>query len=118
MPEAPAPPLASALGSPRILARLEPALRAPLVRLSVNDHYVEVVTEAGATNLLMRFADALAEVEGVPGLRVHRSHWVADGAVRGARRDGGRVILSLSDGAEVPVSRPNLAAVEARGWIS
>jgi len=103
---------------PRLLARLEPALHAPLVRLSVNDHYVEVVTEAGATNLLMRFADALAEIEAAPGLRVHRSHWVADGAVLGARRTGGRVILLLSDGAEVPVSRPHLAAVEARGWTT
>jgi hypothetical protein len=30
--------------------------------------------------LLMRFSDATAELDGLPGLRVHRSWWIAEGA--------------------------------------
>lgn len=102
----------------RLLTRLDPALRAPIVRLQVRDHYVDVVTEAGATSLLMRFADAMAELEGHPGLRVHRSHWVADHAVVGARRERGKVVLHLRDGAEVPVSKTYLPQVIERDLLA
>ncbi|MPQ95107.1 LytTR family DNA-binding domain-containing protein [Thioclava sp. JE_KL1] len=99
--------------TPRLLYRLEPDLRAPLIRLAVNDHYVDVVTEAGETSLLIRLADAIAETEGAPGLQVHRSHWVARDAVRGMRKEKGRVFLQMADGVEVPVSRTYQPQVEA-----
>ncbi|WP_223641101.1 LytTR family DNA-binding domain-containing protein [Rhodobacter sp. TJ_12] len=97
----------------RLCARLEPELRAPLIRLQVRDHYVDVVTEAGTGSLLMRLADAIAETEGVPGLRVHRSHWVARAAIAGLRRDKGKYVVQMRDGAEVPVSRSYAPAVLA-----
>lgn len=102
--------------APRLLYRLEPDLRAPLIRLAVNDHYVDVVTEAGQTSLLIRLADAIAETEGAPGLQVHRSHWVAREAVRAMRKAKGRVFLEMSDGEEVPVSRTYQPRVEAAGF--
>ncbi len=105
-------------GGVRLLMRIDPALRAPIVRLQVRDHYVDVVTEAGAASLLMRFADAMAELEGQPGLRVHRSHWVADQAVIGARRERGKLLLQMSDGAEVPVSKTYLPQVIERGLVA
>ena len=46
---------------PPLLARLELAKRGPLVSLSVQDHYVEVVTTKGASLLLMRLKDAIKE---------------------------------------------------------
>jgi len=99
----------------RILGRLDPALRAPMVRMQVRDHYVEVVTEAGSESLLMRLADAIGETEGVEGLQVHRSHWVARRAIASLHRGRGKVVLRLCDGAVVPVSRTYLAQVEALG---
>lgn len=97
---------------PRLLHRLPEHLRDELMHLCAGDHYVEVVTAAGRHRLLMRFSDAISEVAPADGLRVHRSHWVALAAVRDMQRVGGRAILTLVNGTEVPVSRAYLAAVE------
>ncbi len=99
----------------RLMNRLERPLRGRLIRLQVRDHYVDVVTDKGTASLLMRLADAIAETEGVDGLRVHRSHWVALAAVRGQIRAKGKPVLVMEDGAQVPVSRANAAQVQALG---
>jgi len=98
------------------LDRLPPRRRGRVIRLSSSDHYVRVVTERGATDVLIRFADAIAELDGVDELRVHRSHWVAADAVMHLRRDRDRLFLVLRDGSEVPVSRRYRAEVAARGF--
>ena len=98
--------------SARLFARLHPDRRAPIVRLQMRDHYVDVITTQGTDSLLMRFADAIAELDGVNGLRVHRSHWVALDAVRGIARERGRAMLHMTDGMQVPVSRTYLPEVE------
>ncbi|WP_165352832.1 LytTR family DNA-binding domain-containing protein [Loktanella sp. IMCC34160] len=98
---APEPPF-----RPRLADRLPEGVTGKIQRLSVDDHYVEVFMEDGAYHrLLMRFADAIAEMEGIPGHCTHRSHWVADAAVSGAFRRSGRDFLMLTDGTEIPVSR-------------
>lgn len=101
--------------SSRFLDRLPPHLGRDLVYLRMADHYVEAFTTAGSALVLMRFADAVAELEGAGGLRVHRSYWVAAGHVTGAVRRNGRTILSLTGGHEAPVSRGYLAAVREAG---
>ena len=53
----------------------------------------------------MRFSDALKEVEGEPGWRVHRSHWVAEAAMSDMKRTDGKLMIRTEDGALVPVSR-------------
>ena len=100
---------------PRLMARLDPEMRKEIIRLQTRDHYVDVVTCCGKVSLLMRFADAMAELEGIDGLQVHRSHWVARAGIRGLRRERGKTMLAMCDGALVPVSRTYLAAVEALG---
>ena len=104
------PPLVNADGpepvaAPRLLQRLDQGKRGAVQHLSVRDHYVVVHTDHGQSTLLMRFADALAELDGLDGMRVHRSHWVARGAVTGQERIAGKLHLRLSDGKLVPVSR-------------
>ena len=99
----------------RFLDRLPPHLGRDLVYLRMADHYVEAFTAAGSTLVLMRFADAVAELEGAGGLRVHRSYWVARDHVTGANRLNGRIVLNLTGGHEAPVSRGYLAAVRAAG---
>ncbi|MBA1345921.1 LytTR family DNA-binding domain-containing protein [Rhizobium sp. WYCCWR 11146] len=88
-----------------ILDRLKPENRGALLRLSVQDHYTEVVTSRGRELVLLRFADALKETAATPGLRVHRSHWVADAHVESLKRDNGRLLILTRDGTEIPVSR-------------
>ena len=101
-----------------LLDRLPARSRADLLHLRMQDHYVEVHTAAGSEMLLLRFRDALREVEGIDGLRVHRSHWVARAAVAGVERaGGGRLTLRLVNGARVPVSRSFAPALKAQGWI-
>ena len=101
-----------------LLTRLPAHTRDTLLHLRMQDHYVEVHTAAGTEMLLLRFRDALSEVEGVNGLQVHRSHWVARAAVVGVeRRRGGRFALRLVNGSKVPVSRSFAPDLKARGWI-
>ncbi|MEQ1405212.1 LytTR family DNA-binding domain-containing protein [Neorhizobium sp. Rsf11] len=113
-PVTPAPAASIPLADPEILSRLKPQNRGPLVRLSVEDHYTEVVTTRGRELILLRFADALRELGTTPGLQVHRSHWVADQHVEKLRRDGGKLFVVMKDGVEVPISRPNMDAAKAR----
>jgi DNA-binding LytR/AlgR family response regulator len=97
-----------------ILNRLKPENRGPLLRLSVQDHYTEVVTGRGRELVLLRFADALKETAATPGLRVHRSHWVADAHVESLKRDNGRLLILTRDGTEIPVSRSYAEDVRRR----
>jgi DNA-binding LytR/AlgR family response regulator len=99
----------------RLLARLPPAKRGRLLHLRVEDHYVEVTTDRGSALVLLRLSDAVAETAGVPGLQVHRSHWVALDAVARAGREGGRPALVLRTGTVVLVSRSFLPAARAAG---
>ena len=103
--------------APGLMDRLPPRIRAPLVRIEAQDHYLLIVTTAGRKLLLMRMADAEAMLGGA-GLRVHRSHWVARDAVLGLSRQDGRWRLQTSDGAEVPVSRGYRAAVAAENFAA
>jgi DNA-binding LytR/AlgR family response regulator len=96
---------------PPLLARLKPALRAPLVHLTVEDHYTVVTTTKGRQLVLMRFSDALREVGSIPGVQTHRSHWVAVDHVAGLKSSGSRLHVVLKSGAEVPVSRSFAAHV-------
>lgn len=110
-------PAASKAEGAALLDRLEISDPAQIIRMTVDDHYVEVHTDQGVERLLMRFADALRESGGLPGLCVHRSHWVHSSAVLGCRKDGARVFLTTRDGAEVPVSKTYRAEVENMGWL-
>lgn len=101
---------------PPLLERLPPPARGRLVRLAMQDHYVEVHTDRGATLVLMRMADALRETEGESGLQIHRSHWVALAAVAGTVRRDGKLLLKLKDGTLLPVSRSFAAAVREAGF--
>lgn len=114
-----APPSAapSDAAGARFLKRLKPELGRDLVRLSMQDHYVEAVTTKGSELILMRFADALDELEGVEGWRVHRSHWIAASGVAKALREDGKIRLVATDGATLPVSRTYAPALREAGVL-
>lgn len=114
---APTGTAAATAKAPAILSRLPLEQRGKLVALSVEDHYVRVITTRGETMILMRLADAILETAPTRGLQVHRSHWVAAGEVTAARRAGDRAILTMSDAREIPVSRANVAAIRDAGLL-
>lgn len=110
-----APP---ALSRARLYDRLPPDATADVVRLTVNDHYVAVYLEDGTDHrLLMRLADAVAEMEGVPGFLTHRSHWVSQVHISGRTRVDNRDYLLLVGDARVPISKTYLKNVVAADFV-
>lgn len=99
------------------LKRIPDRLGQNLLHLHMQDHYLEVHTDRGSELLLMRFRDALREVEDLDGAQVHRSHWIARAALERVGRRNGRTVLHLVNGSEVPVSRTFSADLRDRGWI-
>lgn len=101
----------------RFLERLPIQLKgADLYAVQAEDHYVRVHTSRGSTLILLRLADAAAELEGLEGARVHRSWWVARAAVSGAARRGSQTVLQLPGGLEAPVSRTQAGELKRAGW--
>ncbi|MFC3077124.1 LytTR family DNA-binding domain-containing protein [Phenylobacterium terrae] len=111
------PPVRPEPAPPRLLARLPGRLGREVLALQAEDHYVRVHTKAGSTLILMRLADAIAELDGLEGERVHRSWWVARSAVASARPDGRRMTLTLANGVEAPVTRDAVPRLRRAGWI-
>lgn len=111
VPEPPPPP---AVPVPALLRRIGLEGGARIVSISVDDHYVEVRDSTGALHrLLMRFSDAVAEAEGLDGILLHRSYWVARDQIAGRLRRGNRELVVLRDGTELPVSRTYREALAA-----
>ncbi|WP_163850156.1 LytTR family DNA-binding domain-containing protein [Pseudooceanicola aestuarii] len=107
-PNRPAQPLITALHR-----RLPPELGQDLVSISMQDHYAELTTTRGAHLVLLRLSDALAEAAGLPGQRLHRSHWAVTAHLVMLRRNQGRYWVDLSDGRSLPVSQTYLEQVRA-----
>ena len=93
------------------LKRLPFDLGQKIISLTTQDHYVEVTTHKGSTLVLIRFQDAIQELETYGGVQIHRSHWVAMDAVRGMGRQNGKQVVELIDGRSLPVSRTYARAV-------
>jgi hypothetical protein len=82
-----------------------PLRSARIHALEAEDHYVRVHTDGGKAMVRMRFADALVSVASRPGVQPHRSWWVAHEGVVAMSSSGGRTVLTLVGGQQVPVSR-------------
>lgn len=106
-----------AAATPRLLDRLPVEKRGVLLSLSVSDHYTEVVTTKGSELLLLRLSDAIREADPIPGLQVHRSHWVALDHIVAARKDGQKAIVQLANGRDIPVSRTYVKALKEAGKL-
>lgn len=107
-----------AAGPPKFLDRLPPRLRGgELWAVEAEDHYLRLHTSLGQDLILLRFSDALGELEGLQGAQVHRSWWVARDAIVDARRTDGRAVLKLKNGVQAPVSRTFARDLRGRGWI-
>ena len=98
---------------PPLMKRVPPPARGPILCLQMEDHYVRIHTQENSSLILMRFSDAISEVNENDGLRVHRSWWVANEAIRNVKRKGRTAQIELSNALKVPVSQPYLEAVTA-----
>ncbi len=103
---------------PRLLQRLPGRLGPDIICLQMEDHYVRVHTALGQALVLMRMRDAIAELDDLVGLQVHRSWWVARQALVGSAREGKSVTLTLANQLVVPVARDRMPELKAAGWLS
>lgn len=95
------------------LNKMKRDLGRKIVALEAQEHYVKVYTDKGEGLILYRFGDAVQEVAQCrPGLRVHRSYWVAEDAVSDVLSAKKSYKLKLSNGLEVPVSNSYRKVVE------
>ena len=89
----------------------------PVLCLQMEDHYVRVHGAEGSRLVHSTLSQAIANLGPVEGMQVHRSWWVARGAVARAAPDGRNLKLVLTNGLSVPVSRSAVARLRAAGWI-
>ena len=83
-----------------------------VVYVHVSGHYVEVVTTAGSALLLMRLSD-IVEALADRGMQTHRSYWVSFRHVLRLQRSDHRLLLHVTGGHKVPVSRSFRSTVRA-----
>jgi len=110
-------PPVPAVSENRLMLRLPPEKRGELRYMSMQDHYVEVVTAKGRELVLLRLADAIAEAGEGAGVQIHRSHWVAFSAIASVNRNDGKPVAVLKDATELPVSRTYLPALREAGFL-
>jgi hypothetical protein len=102
---------------PALLDRLPPKFReATLYAISSEDHYVRIHSAAGEHMLLMRLSDAQDLAAPLPGLKPHRSWWVAEAGVAEVSRTSGKASIVLHSGTQVPISRSGAKALKTAGW--
>jgi DNA-binding LytR/AlgR family response regulator len=102
---------------PDFFRRVPPALGRDLLALEMEDHYLRIHTALGSDLILLRLRDALSELGPSRGRQVHRSWWVAEGAIASVERDARRPILVLRNGLRVPVSKTYRDQVKQAGWL-
>lgn len=100
-------------GPGAFLAALPPAIGQDLVAIQADLHYLQVRTTRGRAMVLASLGTA-EQALGDRGLRVHRSHWVALAHIRRLARSADGMLLVLSDGSRVPVSRRRASTVKER----
>jgi DNA-binding LytR/AlgR family response regulator len=101
-----------------LLERLPDKLRgAELHAIEAEDHYLRLHTDRGSALILMPLSEAVEKLQGMDGMRTHRSWWVARNAVVGAVRGRGRALLTLKNGLRAPVSRTYAPSLRGAGWF-
>jgi hypothetical protein len=98
--------------------RLPAGLGRDLLALQMEDHYVRAHTRHGSALILIPLHQAIRELAAVPGVRIHRSWWVARDAVVACMQDGRNVRLRLSNDLQAPVARARIAVIRAMGMIN
>ncbi|MEP1386115.1 MAG: LytTR family DNA-binding domain-containing protein [Paraglaciecola sp.] len=90
--------------------------RGKLLCLEMSDHYVKVHTDKGHHMMLMRFKDAIQNLESYPGLQTHRSWWVAKDAVIKVEKVNRKQQLILINELVIPVSRTYQSYLSETGF--
>lgn len=102
---------------PAFLDQPDRPLPGAVLLVSAADHYLDVVTTKARGRVLLRFRDALSDLQHVPGYRIHRSHWVAAEELLRVRPDGRRHVAELRSGSTLPVSDAYVEGLRRAGLM-
>lgn len=98
--------------APGFMKHVSQRLGKDLIAIAAEQHYIRVYTKLGSELILYRFSDAVGELAGWPGLRVHRSHWIMRSAINSIKPRGKSYSVELENGQVVPVSVTHRALVD------
>ncbi len=105
---------AEAESKPAFMSLVPPDKQGRLLLLKSELHYLQVLTDQGSSLILYNLGDAVDQLPQTSGMSVHRSYWVALGAIEKLEKRGRQGEISLRNGQRVPVSRNRLAEVSRR----
>lgn len=111
----PAPAVAAA-SLPPLIDPQDQAFAGDVIALQMEDHYVRVHRTQGSILVLMPLTQAIARMR-KPGLRTHRSWWVARDAVVAVEGNARSMRLRLTGDLSAPVARSAVAQLRAAGWL-
>ena len=74
-----------------------------ICRISMEDHYARVVMETTEVSLHVSMNKLVKLLENYPGMRIHRSHWVAFDEIQRVARKGRGSEMVLNDGTRFPI---------------
>ncbi len=98
---------------PDIESHIPPKVRGPLISMSSQDHYLEIVTENGSHLIRQTMAKAVTMVPEDAGLRIHRSHWVAFNAIVKMEKTAEKYTVLLKNGQTLPVGKSKVEELQA-----
>ena len=101
----------------RFLSRLPANVGREIRYLQMQDHYLRVVGCDGEALILMPLRDAIAELESLDGMQVHRSWWISLNDLVQVAKDGRKTVAIMSDGTQIPVSGTYRGALKERVGI-
>ncbi len=101
----------------RLAKRLNIPQGVKISQITAKGHFVEVHTSSDILRTRMRFSDAVAELDGVFGLTVHRSHWVHYDSIQGWVPCAKKPFIVLNNGNQVPISKTYVANVRDAGLL-
>ena len=99
----------------RLAKRLDIPAGVRISQITANGHFVSVETSEDVYRTRMRFSDAVAELDGIYGLTVHRSHWVHRNSIVGWVPRAKKPYVLLNNDRSVPISKTYLANVKNAG---
>lgn len=100
---------------PLFFETISPSLDGNIFRIEAQEHYIRIITNKEKRMVLYRFSDAVREMPTSIGMQVHRSHWVANSAIKELVKEGQqKTQLKLIDNEIIPVSRSFQEQVEER----
>lgn len=80
--------------------------------IAMEDHYARIALEGGERSIHASLTDLARSLENYPGMRIHRSYWVANASMKTLVRNGRRMEIDVGHNVRLPIGGSYLKDVE------